>query len=72
VCQVEDVRHHLIGGQHVVGVESVNGTLFGLAERAGAGYATQHEEAQVVGVDGCGTINKLTCFITIIEVCLMK
>jgi hypothetical protein len=41
---LEDVDHDLIGGQQVVGVEGVNDTLFGLAERAGAGDATQHEE----------------------------
>jgi hypothetical protein len=59
---VEDASHHLIGGQHVVGVEGVNDTLLGLA-----GYATQHEEAEVVGVDGRGTVNQLTCFIIVIE-----
>jgi hypothetical protein len=64
---MEESCHHLIGGQHVVGVEGINDTLLGLAERAGNGYATQHEEAEVVGVDGRGTINQLTCFIVVIE-----
>jgi hypothetical protein len=64
---VEDVGHHLIGGQHVVGVEDVNDTLFGLAEKAGARDATQHEEAKVGGVDGRRTINLLTCFMIVIE-----
>jgi hypothetical protein len=41
--------------------------LFGLTERAGAGDATQHDEAEVVGVDGRGTINHLTCLIVVIE-----
>jgi hypothetical protein len=27
----------------------------------------QHEEAEVVGVTGRGTINQLTCFIVVIE-----
>jgi hypothetical protein len=67
VSEVEDDGHHLIGKQQVVGVEVVNGTLFGLTERAGAGYAPQHEEAEVVGVDGRGTINHLTCLIVVIE-----
>ena len=38
-----------------------------LAERAGARNATQHEEAEVAGVDGRGIINKLTCVIVVIE-----
>jgi hypothetical protein len=67
VCKVEDAGHHLISIQHVVGVEGVNDTLLGLTERAGAGYATQHEEAEVVGVDGRGTINQLTCLDVVIE-----
>jgi hypothetical protein len=64
---VEDVGYHLIRRQHVVGVEDVNDTLLGLAERAGARYATQHEEAKVVGVNGRGTINKLTSLVVVIE-----
>jgi hypothetical protein len=64
---VEDDGHHFMSRQHVVGVEGVNDTLFGLTERVGAGYATQHEEAEVVGVDGRGTINHLTCLIVVIE-----
>jgi hypothetical protein len=64
---MEDDGYHLIGGHQVVGVEGVNGTLLGLTERAGAGYATQHEEAEIVGVDGRGTINQLTFFIVVIE-----
>jgi hypothetical protein len=61
-----DDGHHLIS-RHVVGVEGVNDTLFGLTERAGAGYATQHEKTEVVGVDGRGTINHLTCLVVVIE-----
>jgi hypothetical protein len=41
--------------------------LFGLTERTDVGYATQHEEAEVVGVDGRGTINQLTCLVVVIE-----
>jgi hypothetical protein len=29
--------------------------------------ATHHEEAEVVGVDGCETINHMTCLIVVIE-----
>jgi hypothetical protein len=67
MCQVEDAGHHLISRQHAIGVEGVNDTLFGQTERAGAGYATQHEEAEVVGVDGRGTMNHPTCLIVVIE-----
>jgi hypothetical protein len=38
-----------------------------LSERAGAGNATQHEEAEVVGVDGRGAINHVTCLVVVIE-----
>jgi hypothetical protein len=48
---VEDASHHLINRHHVVGVEGVNDTLLGMTKRTGAGYATQHEEAEVEGVD---------------------
>jgi hypothetical protein len=64
---VEDVGHHLISRQQVVGVEGVNATLLGLTERAGAGYSTQHEEAEVVGVGGRGTINHLRGLVAVIE-----
>jgi hypothetical protein len=36
VGHVEDVGHHLISRQQVVGVEGANDSLFGLTERAGA------------------------------------
>jgi hypothetical protein len=64
---VENAGHHLIGGHEVVGVEGVNDTLLGLAERAGAGYAAHNEETKVVGVDGRGAINQLACFIIFVE-----
>jgi hypothetical protein len=67
LSRVDYVGHHLVGGEEVVGVEGVNDALLGLAERPVAGYATQHEQAEVVGVDGCGTIKKLTCFIVVIK-----
>jgi hypothetical protein len=44
-----------------------NDTLFGLTEWAGVGDATQHEEAEVVAVDGRGTINQLAGLIVVIE-----
>jgi hypothetical protein len=53
--------------QEVVNVERVIETLLGLTERAGAGDATQHEEAEVVGVYGHGSINHLTCLAVAIE-----
>jgi hypothetical protein len=64
---VEDDGHYLISRRQVVGVEGVNDTLFCLAERAGAGYATRHEESEVVGLDGRGTINHLTRLVVVIE-----
>jgi hypothetical protein len=67
VRQVEDVGHHLISIHEVVRVKSVNGTLFGLTERAGAGDATQHEEAEVVRVYGRGSIDHLTGLVVVIE-----
>jgi hypothetical protein len=67
VCHVEDACHHLISRQHIVGVEGVNDTLFCLTERAGAGYATQHEDTEVVGVGGRGIIHHLTCLVVVIE-----
>jgi hypothetical protein len=48
MCQVKDVGHHFIGGHEVVCVEGFNDTLLGLAERAGAKNAAQHEEVKVV------------------------
>jgi hypothetical protein len=56
-----------MGRHHVVGVEGVDDTLFGLTEGACAGDATQHEEAEVVGVDCRETINHLTCLIVVVE-----
>jgi hypothetical protein len=41
--------------------------LFSLTERAGVENTTQHEEAEVVGVDGRGAINHLTCLVVVIE-----
>jgi hypothetical protein len=67
VCQVENVGHHLIIRHEVVRVDSVNDTLLGLMERAGVGNATQHEEAEVVGVYGRGSINHLTSLVVVIE-----
>jgi hypothetical protein len=64
---VKDAGNHLVIRQHVVGVEGVNDTLLGLTERAGVGYATQHEEAEVVGVDGRGTIIQMTWIVVFIE-----
>jgi hypothetical protein len=58
---------HLINRQHVVGVEGVNGTFFGVTERAGARYVTQHEEAEAVGVDGRRPIYELACFVVLIK-----
>jgi hypothetical protein len=64
---VEGDGHHLINIKKVVGVEGVNDKLFSLTERAGARYATQHGESEVVGLDGRGTINYLTSLVEVIE-----
>jgi hypothetical protein len=64
---VEDAGHHIIKRQHVGCIEGVNDTLFSLTEGAGDGNATQHEEAEVVGVDGRGAINHATSLIVVIE-----
>jgi hypothetical protein len=67
VRQLEDDGHHVISGQHVVCVERVNDALFGLAVWAVAGITAQHEETEVVGVSGSGTINHLTCLVVVVE-----
>jgi hypothetical protein len=38
-----------------------------LAERASAGYATQHEQAQIMRVDGCIPINRFAGFVVVVE-----
>jgi hypothetical protein len=38
-----------------------------LSQRAGAGNVTQDEEAEVVGVDGRGAVNHMTCLDVVIE-----
>jgi hypothetical protein len=40
---VEDVGYHFVGGHEVDCFEGVDDGLFDLAERAVAGYATQHK-----------------------------
>jgi hypothetical protein len=67
VRQVEDASHHLIIRHEVVSFKSVNDTLFGLTERASAGDATQHEEAEVVRVYGRGSISHLTNIVVAIQ-----
>jgi hypothetical protein len=67
VCSVEDARHYFITRHKVVGFKGVDDTLFSLAEGAGVRDATQHEEAEVVGVNGCGAINHLAILIVVIE-----
>jgi hypothetical protein len=64
---VEDDGHHLDCRQNVVNVEGVNDTWFCLTKRAGAGYATQHKEAEVVGVDGRAAINHLAILVVVFE-----
>jgi hypothetical protein len=67
VREVEDACHHVMGGQHVVCVERVDDALFGLIVWAGARNTAQHEETEVVGVNGSGTINHLTCIVVVVE-----
>jgi hypothetical protein len=50
-CVVEDVFHDFVRRHEVVSVEGIFDALLSLADRTVAGYATQHEEAQVVRVD---------------------
>jgi hypothetical protein len=38
-----------------------------MSERSRIGYATQQVHSQIVGVDGCRTINQLTRLIAIVE-----
>jgi hypothetical protein len=67
VRQVEDAGHHVISGQQVVCVERVDDALFGLTVWAVAGNTAQHEETEVVGVNGSGTIDHLTCLVVVVE-----
>jgi hypothetical protein len=64
---VKDAGHHVISGQHVVSVERVDGALFGLTVWAVARNTAQHEETEVVGVNGSGTINHLTFLVVVVE-----
>jgi hypothetical protein len=64
---VEDARHHVISGQHVVFVECVDDALLGPTVWTVAGNTAQHEVTEVVRVDGSGTINHLTCFVVVVE-----
>jgi hypothetical protein len=64
---VEDVGHHVISGQQVVCVERVDDALFGLTVWAGVGNTARHEETEVVGVNGSGTINHLTYLVVVVE-----
>jgi hypothetical protein len=64
---VEDDGHYVTSGQHVVCVERVDDALFGLAVWAGARNTAQHEETEVVGVNGRGTINPLTSLVVVVE-----
>jgi hypothetical protein len=62
---VEDTGHHVISGQHEVCVERVDDALFGVTVWAGNRNTTLHEETEVVGVNGSGTINHLTCLVVV-------
>jgi hypothetical protein len=64
---VEDDGHHVISGEQVVCVERVDDALFGVIVWACAGNTAQHEETEVVGVNGSGTINNLTCLVAVVE-----
>jgi hypothetical protein len=64
---VEDAGHHVIIGQHVVCVERVDDALFGVTVWAGTRNTALHEETEVVGVNGSGTINHLTCLVVVVE-----
>jgi hypothetical protein len=64
---MEYACHHLISGHEVVCVEGVDDALFGLTVWAVDGNTAQHEETEVVRVDGSGAINRLTCLVVVIE-----
>jgi ribulose bisphosphate carboxylase small subunit len=64
---VGDTGHHVINGHHVVCVEHVDDARFGLTVWAGARNTAQHEETEVVGVNGSGTINHLTSLVVVVE-----
>jgi hypothetical protein len=67
VGQVEDVSHHFISGLQVVCVERVVDALFGMTVWTVAGNTAQHEETEVVRMDGSGTINHLTGLVVVVE-----
>jgi hypothetical protein len=49
---MEDASHHVINGQHVVYDERVDDALLGVTVWTVVGDIAQHEETEVVRVDG--------------------
>jgi hypothetical protein len=68
---VEDASHHFISGQHVVCVERVDDALLGLTVWTVAGNTAQHEETDVVRLDGSSSINHLIGIVVVVE-CLPR
>jgi hypothetical protein len=64
---VEDASHHFTSGQKVVCVERVDDAMLGLTVWTVAGNTAQHEESEVVRVDGSGTINHLIGLVVVVE-----
>jgi hypothetical protein len=67
LCHVEDASHHFVRGEEVVCVKRVDDTLFGVTEVAGAKDATEHQEAQVVRMDGSITMDHLACLVLVVK-----
>jgi hypothetical protein len=68
LCQVSDDGHYLVSGEEVVGVERVDDTLFCLSKMASAGDAAEHEESQVVRMDGCRAIDHFARPVVVVKV----
>jgi hypothetical protein len=64
---VEDNGYHVIITKQVVYVERVDDALLGMTVWAGAGNTAQHEETEVVTVNGSGAINHMTGLVVVVE-----
>jgi len=67
VREVENAGHHFISRHDVVRVKGVDDALLRLTVWAAAGNTAQHEETEVVGVDGNGAINQLACVVVVVK-----
>jgi hypothetical protein len=67
VRKVENAGHHFISSNYVVRVKGVDDALLRLTVWAAAGNTAQHEETEVVVVDGNGAINQLACVVVVVK-----